>query len=221
LQDRRDGYRQSAVRSFIAVNLVLVAILLFLFLTREKRKYPRKNTKTNKRFKSFAQKWHETFNAISDGVCIIDKSEGKILECNSAMTRFLKRPYDEIVGRSCCELLHNSSEPIKKCPLVRMYESQRSEAGDFEIGDNWFNIKVEPLKNKEGDLIGAVHIMSDITEQRKANRAVRQSENKFRLAFANAQDAIVWIDVESGVITNCEKKDHRAIAYLVLSCKEQ
>jgi len=86
-----------------------------------------------------------------------------------------------------------------------MYESRRSETKDFEIGDKWLNIKVDPLIDNDENLVGAVHIISDITEQRKASRALQDSENKFRLAFANAQDAIVWIDVDSGVITNCNK----------------
>ena len=44
-----------------------------------------------------------------------------------------------------------------------------------------------------------------VHKMRKANRALQESENRFRLAFANAQDTIVWIDSESGIITNCNK----------------
>ena len=33
--------------------------------------------------------------------------------------------------------------------------------------NRWFEIVVEPLLNEENTLIGAVHIMSDITERRK------------------------------------------------------
>ena len=60
-------------------------------------------------------------------------------------------------------------------------------------------------ENDKGEVVGAVHITSDITEQRKADRALKESENKFKLAFANAQDAIIWVDVQSGTITNCNK----------------
>jgi len=154
---------------------------------------------------AFAREWQETFNAITDGVCIIDGKDGKILQCNKAMTRFLGRGYDDIIGQSCCELLHGSSEPVKKCPLRRMFETRRSETTDFQVDDKWFNIKVDPLIDDKGSLVGAVHILSDITEHRKATKAMRDSENKFRLAFANAQDAIVWIEGETGIITNCNK----------------
>jgi len=206
LKDRRNSHRWKALGAFTTINIILLVIALSWLVLYKKRKYHHnKKSKAQQEFDVFAQEWHKTFNAITDGVCIIDKGEGKIQQCNSAMTRFLKRPYNDIIGRSCCELLHNSSEPVNRCPLVRMYESRRSETKDFEIGDKWLNIKVDPLIDNDGNLVGAVHIISDITEQRKASRALQDSENKFRLAFANAQDAIVWIDVGSGVITNCNK----------------
>ena len=205
LTERRDSHHQKALGTFTAVNIILLVIGITWLVLYKKRNRPHKHKETKQEFDVSAQQWHKTFNAITDGVCIVDKEEGKILQCNSAMTRFLKRPYDEIIGGSCCELLHNSSEPVKRCPLVRMYESGRSETKDFEIGDKWLNIKVDPLIDNDGNLVGAVHIISDITEQKKADRAIQDSENKFRLAFANAQDAIVWIDVGSGVITNCNK----------------
>ena len=205
LEDRRDKHWQEVREAFTAVGIVVPVIALAWFVVHKRRKSLRERAETKQKLNAFAREWQETFNAITDGVCIVDKSGGKILQCNSAMTRFLKRPYNEIIGRSCCELLHGSSEPVKRCPLVRMYETHRSETKDFQVGDRWLNIKVDPLINNDGYLVGAVHILSDITEQRKANRALQESENKFRLAFANAQDAIVWIDVESGVITNCNK----------------
>ena len=205
LEDRRNKQRLMVFGVFSSVSIVLSLIILSWFVVKKKRKRLHEHAETKLKLKSFARKWYETFNAITDGVCIIDKSEGKIIQCNSSMTRFLKRPYNEIIGRSCCELCHNSSKPVERCPLVRMYESRRSETKDFEIGDKWLNIKVDPLIDNDGNLVGAVHIISDITEQRNANRALQDSENKFRLAFANAQDAIVWIDVGSGVITNCNK----------------
>jgi PAS domain S-box-containing protein len=205
LEGRRDRQRQIFIGSVAAVGLFTAVCAVSWFVVHKKRRASYERVQTKQKLNAFARKWYETFNAITDGVCIIDRSEGKIIQCNSAMTQFLKRPYKEIIGRKCCELLHNSSEPVKRCPLVRMYQSRRSETRDFEIGDKWLNIKADPLLNKEGELVGAVHIISDITEQRRADRAVRESENKFRLAFANAQDAIVWIDAGSGVITNCNR----------------
>ena len=151
------------------------------------------------------KEWQETFNAITDGVCILDKEGNTIIECNKAMTRLFKKSYNEIIGQSCCDLLHGSSEPVKRCPLARMMITKRSEEADLQVGDKWVNVKVDPLVDDKGNLTGAVHIISDITKHRNTHRALRESDSKFRLAFANAQDAIIWIDAENGNIINCNK----------------
>ena len=205
LENRRSKDITSVQRTGVIIGIMLPVIALAWFVSHRIGGRLHVRARTKQQRSAFAREWQETFNAITDGVCIIDKSGGKILQCNKAMTRFLGRPHDEIIGQSCCELLHGTPEPVKKCPLVRMYETRRSETTDFQVGDRWLNIKVDPYIDHDGKLIGAVHILSDITEQRKADKALKESENKFRLAFANAQDAIIWIDGESGTIVNCNK----------------
>jgi PAS domain S-box-containing protein len=205
LEDQRDKYWTKVRNVSMAMGGILPIIILVWLIAIRAGEHIYNHATTNHKISSFAREWQETFNAISDGVCIIDRNGGKILQCNKAMTKFLKRPYNEIIGQSCCELLHGSSEPVKKCPLMRMLGTRRSETMDFQAGDRWLNIKVDPLIDNKGHLVGAVHILSDITEHRKAIKALRESENKFRLAFANAQDAIIWIEGETGVITNCNK----------------
>jgi len=41
--------------------------------------------------------------------------------------------------------------------------------------NRWFEIVIEPLLNEENTLIGAVHIMSDITERRKNLIQIRRA----------------------------------------------
>jgi len=205
LKGRCERLWDNVQKALISIGIILPAIVFVWLVLYKAGKYLKERVGKKKKVGAFGREWQETFNAITDSVCIIDKDGGKILQCNKAMTRFLKKPYDEIIGQNCCELIHGSPGPVKKCPFTRMLHSRRSETTDFQVGQSWVNIKVEPLIDNDGNIIGAVHIISDITRHRQANRALRESENKFRLAFANAQDAIVWIDGESGDITNCNK----------------
>jgi len=205
LEDRLNSRWERIRIVSTAVGIALPVLILAWFLVYARQKYRRERAATERKLDVFAKEWQKTFNAISDGVCIVDKNGGKVLQCNIAMTRFLKQPYKQIIGRSCCEMIHGSPEPAPRCPLERMCKTNRSETTDFQIGEKWLRIRVDPLRNNDGEVVGAVHITSDITEQRKANRALLESGNKFRLAFANAQDAILWVDVESGVVTKCNK----------------
>jgi len=51
-----------------------------------------------------AQQWYTTFNAIKDAVCLMDM-ERNILRCNRSMTELIGKPYNEIIGFSCYEVI--------------------------------------------------------------------------------------------------------------------
>ncbi|NQT71356.1 MAG: PAS domain S-box protein [Chloroflexi bacterium] len=53
---------------------------------------------------------------------------------------------------------------------------------------------------KDGEIVGFLSITRDITERRRAEDALRESEEKFKTIFENANDHIVYIDVDGTVI---------------------
>jgi len=205
LESRRDKDIAGIVRTLAEVGVTLILAIFAWLAAHRLRRRLADRMRAEQKLTAFAQEWQETFNAITDGVCIIDKATGRILQCNRGMTGLLKKSYGEIIGASCCKLMHGSAEPVKKCPLVRMWNTRRSETTVVQMGEKWFQIKVDPVINNKGQLVGAVHVASDITERKNADEALQESEKKFRLAFANAQDAILWTDIESGNIINCNK----------------
>ncbi|MFW5856295.1 MAG: response regulator [Planctomycetota bacterium] len=48
-------------------------------------------------------------------------------------------------------------------------------------------------------------------ERRRAAEGLRESEREFRLAFENAQDAILWFDADTGRIRNCNAAAERLL----------
>jgi two-component system NtrC family sensor kinase len=60
-------------------------------------------------------------------------------------------------------------------------------------------VSVSPLKRADGELIGCVHYARDITGQKRAVDALRESEEKMRLLTGTAADPIVMIDNEDAI----------------------
>ena len=119
------------------------------------------------------RQWQITFDAINDGVCLMD-TEKRIRQCNKAMANCLNKPMAEIIGHTCCEFVHGTSEVIERCPFLRMRETHARETLIFPLADRWFSIAADPMLDEDGNLIGAVHIMSDITEYKRAEEALRK-----------------------------------------------
>jgi len=144
--------------------------------------------------KKRAQHWQTTFDAMSESVFLLD-IEQNILQCNKATLDILgKEKSDEIMGHSCCEIVHGTSEPVELCPMIRMIESGNKQVSIAQIRDRWCEISVDPVISDEGILIGAVHIISDITEQREAENALRESEEKFRGFIEQSINGVSIID---------------------------
>jgi len=120
-----------------------------------------------------ARQWRTTFDGIRDAVCL-SNLEGNILRCNMAMKNLLGKPFNEIIGRPCWELVHGTSEPIEGCPRGRMRETRRRETLVLAMGDRWWDISVDPVLDEDGDLVGAAHVIADITERKRAEETIKQ-----------------------------------------------
>ncbi len=145
-----------------------------------------------------AQQWNSTFNAISDVVCIIDP-EGKMIRCNNAANILFKKPNKEIIGKTCWEILNCSPEILKKCPIINAHKTYKREVLTQQIDDKWFHSSVDPIVDNKNNMIGSVHIISDITKYKLSQNELKESEEKWRMLTENSAEYITTIDLE-GII---------------------
>ncbi|MBU7019300.1 MAG: PAS domain S-box protein [Theionarchaea archaeon] len=161
--------------------------------------------------------WKTIFDAISDAILLLDP-ENKITGCNQAMANLVKKSTSEIIGRTCWEIIHGTSEPIEGCPIILSRKTHSRETQDLEINNRWFRGSADPIFDNEGNFIGAVHILSDISERKRAERdllvtysAIESSINAIaitdvegKLTYANPSFLRMWgYEVESEVLGKC------------------
>jgi len=126
-----------------------------------------------------ARQWRTTFDSITDFVSLLD-IDGKILRCNKSMKDFIGKPFDEIISHSCWEIVLGTETPIEDCPFTRMKETLRRETTILSLNDRWFNVSIDPILADTGRLIGAVNIISDITERKRAEQEVASLQEQLR-----------------------------------------
>ena len=127
-----------------------------------------------------AREWQTTYNAINSAIWILDH-EQRILRSNKAAERIFQHPPKDFIGKHCWEIVHGTREAIPGCPLLRSKQSLRRESMELPLGKRWVKISADPILDEKGRYAGAVHIVSDITERKLAEEALRESERKLRI----------------------------------------
>ena len=158
-----------------------------------------------------ALQWQTSFDALSDSICLLDL-EGRFLRCNKATAELLGKPINEIIGRTCWELVHGTSEPIEGCPIVRMRETRRRESLVLPVGDRWLDVSADPVLDENGKLIGAVHIISDITDRKRADETLRIAKEEYYDLYEKAPLGYHIVDSQ-GLITGMNKTELHWLGY--------
>ena len=111
------------------------------------------------------RQWQTTFDAISDGVMLLDAA-GKVVQANRTIERILGRTWTEIVGNDLSALWGESPQPGESL-FARMLESGTRHADDRSLGDCWLHVTVDPLRDAEGAIKGAICLVSDISDRKR------------------------------------------------------
>ncbi len=157
--------------------------------------------------------WERTFNAVPDMLMILDDGY-RIVRVNEAMADRLGVIPDEAVGLICYEHVHGTKEPPPFCPHSKLLaDGQRHsmELHEERLGGD-FLVSVSPLHDMEGHLTGSVHVVRDITQQKKVEQELRESEKRFRELAELLPQPIFEIDVE-GLLTYANRSGFETFGY--------
>jgi two-component system, NtrC family, sensor kinase len=125
--------------------------------------------------------------------------------CNRAFQAYLGLPRAAIIGRSVeqiappelAAIYRRADDALLRAGGVQSYET-RVRAGDGRTMDVVFHKAT--VTDATGSVVGLVGTYLDITEQKRAERALRESEQRLQLVL-EATDQVSWdLDVRSGRI---------------------
>jgi PAS domain S-box-containing protein len=119
-----------------------------------------------------ARQWQTTFDAIRDGVCLLDRA-GRVVRSNRAMERIVGRPGDELVGLLLPALLPAAPDPDGESPVLRALRTGGREALDLTLGDRWLLVTADPIAGERGEVSGVVCTVADITERKRLEGELR------------------------------------------------
>ena len=156
--------------------------------------------KTEEALKDSENKWTSLTQNTKDILLIVDK-KGTIQYINKTFP-----PYtlEKTIGTDVYKYLPKEQHNIMSESLKKVFRTGKSDffevSSDIpEIGIIWFNTRVVPIKI-EGKTSSAILITSDITERKKAEDALRLSEEKYRALFEGSANPIVMYDRDGTIL---------------------
>ena len=140
------------------------------------------------------------FALDSDGV--FTHSEGKGLEA-------LGLKPGEVVGRSVWELYSDEPAILEN---VRRALAGENHTGVVRIGEIEFETRYAPYRDAAGHVLGVIGVATDVTEQRRADQALRASELRYRMLFERNLAGVFRSTLE-GQILDCNESFARMFGY--------
>lgn len=130
-----------------------------------------------------------------------------------------------VVNRAFCKLLDYSSEELLGRPLGEIIEPPLEfNTAPREYGSSWairdrhmvwrqkngrlvdVSVSASVVKDRRGSPAGLVYVALDMTERKRIEDALKQSERDYRGLFENAHDAILIIDPEGETILDANPR---------------
>lgn len=139
------------------------------------------------------------FEAIPAMVLVKD-TNNTVIKANALASEFLEVGLNKLEGKTIKELFPNEADTYLNednivlssgKPLFGIIE-EYSANGRESV---WLKYDKYPYRNENGDIIGVIVMAQDITEQKKTELALKQSESKYRNLTKNAPVAFTRLMV--------------------------
>jgi two-component system, sensor histidine kinase and response regulator len=147
-------------------------------------------------------KYRTFVETANEGIWVVD-SETRTTYVNRRMAEMLGYSPEEMIGKKSSEFMDEEG----KARLGFLLERRRQgiyECVEFKFlrkdgSPLWAISSAAPLRDKDGKFIGSLGMLTDITERKKAEEALQESEQRYATTLSSIGDAVIATDIEGNV----------------------
>jgi len=150
-----------------------------------------------------------------EGVWMVDAA-ANVTFVNRRLAEMLGYAREEMLGRSSFDFMDEAAK-VEARELLARRLSGVSEQFEFRLrrkdgADFWAVIASSPVLDDAGRTVGALAMVTDNNERRRANAALRESEEKNRILFDHAAIGIALVGLDRRIL-RCNAAMARFLGY--------
>ena len=144
-------------------------------------------------------RYRQIIDTAYEGVWVFD-ADGHTLFVNRRTADMLGYAGEELIGRGLLDF----TEPAERDRVERNLRRPKESAGEqyelcFRRKDGtafWAMVAASPLRNHQEEVVGMLRMITDITQLKRTEAALRQSETEFRAVFEHSAIGMALVDVD-------------------------
>lgn len=140
------------------------------------------------------KEWEDTFDSIAVPIFLHDRNF-RLIRANKAYQELSGMGFGDIIGMPYYEVFPKMKEPFKTC--LNAIESKGEKEAEVAIPSigRIFNARSYPIPDINGNPVYSIHIMEDITEKKKMEDALKESEINYHSLFENMINAFAYHEI--------------------------
>ena len=156
-----------------------------------------------------AEKRLRTVVASASLILFATDRNGIFTLCEGEGLKSLSLHAGELVGQSAFEVYAGSPQVGEN---IRRALKGEAFTASVSVGDLVLEVRYSPLTDENENVLGVIGVATDITENRRAENSIRESEERYRELFENANDIIYTHDLQ-GNFTSLNRSGERITGY--------
>jgi PAS domain S-box-containing protein len=136
-------------------------------------------------------------NGVDDGISLVGL-DGKVLDCNEASLKLLGLTYEEFIGTNVYDIIvpEDRQRAIEGASKVLEKGRTLNQVGVLRKNRPAFcgEISVSALNDKNGKPVSFIGVTRDVTERKKLEEDLKESEQLYRTLFDNSNDGFILVE---------------------------
>jgi len=150
-------------------------------------------------------KLQSLIDALEDDLGIQDKDYNIIYQNEPSKAHF-----GDHLGEKCYRAYEGRDKVSDDCPVKKAFKDGKSHTSERRVvtlsGEGtYLENTANPIRDAGGEIVACLEVGRNVTERKRAEEALRDSEEKTRKMFESVSDGISVIDL-SGVITEVNQR---------------